>query len=85
MDQCGHFAENPEAIRKVNNENLTEFSEEPDIPKSTLQDILKYGSPHTSHRSPHRRTSEPPAEHLDRRDGYAENMDALLSSSVRRI
>lgn len=44
MDQCGHFAKSLEAIRKVNNANLTEFSEELDIPKSTLQDILKDGN-----------------------------------------
>lgn len=41
MNLCGYFAKNLEAIRKINNANLTEFSEELDIPKSTLQDILK--------------------------------------------
>ena len=44
MNQCGYFAKNLEAIRKINNANLTEFSEELDIPKSTLQDILKDGN-----------------------------------------
>lgn len=44
MDQCGHFAKSLEAIRKINNTNLAEFSEELDIPKSTLQDILKDGN-----------------------------------------
>lgn len=44
MNQCGHFAKSLEAIRKINNASLTEFSEELDIPKSTLQDILKDGN-----------------------------------------
>lgn len=44
MDQCGHFAKSLEAIRKINNTSLADFSEELDIPKSTLQDILKDGN-----------------------------------------
>lgn len=85
MDQCGHFAENLDAIRKVNNENLTEFSGELDIPKWTLQDILKYGNP-SLHTAPHiAEHLNLPLSTLSSEMVPAENMDALLSSSVRRI
>lgn len=44
MDQCYDFAKNLEMIRKINHASIAEFSEELDIPKSTLQDILKDGN-----------------------------------------
>ncbi len=44
MNQYYDFAKNLEMIRKINHASLAEFSEELDVPKSTLQDILKDGN-----------------------------------------
>ena len=66
MNQCGYFAKNLEAIRKINNANLTEFSEELDIPKCMLPEPKPSSCPH---RPPHCRTLEHPPEHTDGRDG----------------
>ena len=77
MNQCGHFAKNLEAIRKIKNANLTEFSEELDIPKSTLQDILKDGntSLHTAlHIAKH---LDVPLSTLTGETAPAENPDSL--------
>lgn len=77
MNQCGHFAKNLEAIRKIKNANLTEFSEELDIPKSTLQDILKDGntSLHTAlHIAEH---LDVPLSTLTDEAAPSKNLDAL--------
>ncbi len=44
MDQCCDFVKNLEMIRKINYASIAEFSKELDVPKSTLQDILKDGN-----------------------------------------
>ncbi len=44
VSQCYDFAKNLEMIRKINRASIAEFSEELDVPKSTLQDILKDGN-----------------------------------------
>ena len=44
MDECRNFAHNLEAIRRLHNASMAEFSEELDIPRSTLQDVLKDGN-----------------------------------------
>ncbi len=44
MKQCYDFAKNLEMIQKINHASIAEFSEELDVPKSTLQDILKDGN-----------------------------------------
>ncbi len=44
MNQCCDFAKNLEMIRKINHASIAEFSEELDVPKSTLQDILRDGN-----------------------------------------
>ena len=44
MDKCRNFAENLEAVRKIKNVSMAEFSEELNIPKSTLRDVLKDGN-----------------------------------------
>ncbi len=44
MNQCYDFAKNLEMIRKINHASIAELSEELDVPKSTLQDILKDGN-----------------------------------------
>lgn len=44
MDRCRNFAKCLDAIRNLSHSNLTTFSEELGIPKSTLQAILKNGN-----------------------------------------
>ena len=44
MDHCGNFAKNLEAIRVLRSASLSEFSEELDVSKSTLQEILRNGN-----------------------------------------
>lgn len=44
MNQCHNFAKSLEMIRKIKCASMAEFSEELDVPKSTLQDILKDGN-----------------------------------------
>ena len=44
MDRCRMFAKRLDAIRAVKNINMTAFSEELGVPKSTLQAILKDGN-----------------------------------------
>lgn len=44
MGRCQNFAKSLDAIRTLRSVNLTAFSEELGIPKSTLQTILKDGN-----------------------------------------
>lgn len=44
MEECRNFAKNLEAIRSLKNVTISEFSEELDLPKSTLQDVLRNGN-----------------------------------------
>lgn len=43
MNQCHDFAKNLDAIRRSQNLSLAEFAVSLNIPRSTLQDILKDG------------------------------------------
>lgn len=44
MDLCHNFAMRLDAIRKIKRLTLSEFSKALDIPKSTLQDIVRSGN-----------------------------------------
>jgi len=44
VEDCSNFAKNLEAIRILRRMNMAEFSEELDVPKSTLQGVSKDGN-----------------------------------------
>ncbi|MBQ8830058.1 MAG: helix-turn-helix domain-containing protein [Oscillospiraceae bacterium] len=44
MRKCQNFANNLELIRKIKDMSLYEFSQELDIPKSTLKSVIKEGN-----------------------------------------
>jgi len=44
VESCSNFEKNLEAIRILRRVNMAEFSEELDVPKSTLQDVIKDGN-----------------------------------------